>query len=119
MSKIAEQKALEEYPKETYYDRDVCDYIDVNATRRDGYIKGYDQAMQDMVKDSDYLKYLSDNEGYAYACGCRKTMQDLSEKAIIAYCGVCKMPNCVMQNQKEICPYLSKFRRCLESLLNN
>ena len=90
MSKISEQKALEEYPKETYYDRDVCDYIDVNATRRDGYIKGYDQAMQDFL-----------------------------ENAIIAYCEVCKMPNCVMQKQKEICPYLSKFRRCLNSLLNN
>lgn len=48
MSKISEQKALEGYPKETYYDRDVCDYVDVNATRRDGYIKGYDQALCDI-----------------------------------------------------------------------
>jgi hypothetical protein len=48
--KISEEKALEEYPKETYYDRDVCDYVDVNATRRDAYIKGYDQAMKDFFE---------------------------------------------------------------------
>ena len=57
MSKISEQKALEEYPKETYYDRDVCDYVDVNATRRDGFIKGYDQAMKDFLEKAEgYLK---------------------------------------------------------------
>lgn len=33
------EKALEEYPKETYYDRDICDYVDINAKERDGYIK--------------------------------------------------------------------------------
>lgn len=59
MNKISEQKALEEYPKETYYDRDVCDYVDVNATRRDGYIKGYEQAMQDFLEKAS--KYLFDN----------------------------------------------------------
>ena len=69
MSKISEQKALEEYPKETYYDRDVCDYIDVNATRRDGYIKGYDQAMQDFLEKAcewlkSYRQETSDKTGY-------------------------------------------------------
>ena len=57
MSKIAEQKALEEYPKETYYDRDVCDYVDINAEKRDGYIKDYDQAIQDFLEKAEmYLK---------------------------------------------------------------
>lgn len=50
MSKISEQKALEVYPRETYYDRDVCDYVDINAVKRDGYIEGYDQAMQDFIE---------------------------------------------------------------------
>ena len=80
MSKIAEQKALEEYPivpdnnalitQETF-----------NVSRRVGYIKGYDQAMQDMARDAEKLQYLSDEFGYAYACGCEKTMQDFMEKA--------------------------------------
>ena len=81
MSKISEQKALEAYQYGCHT------FVE---SKREGYIKGYDQAMPDFL-----------------------------EKAIIAYCEVCKMPNCVMQNQKEICPYLSKFRKCLKSLLNN
>jgi hypothetical protein len=69
MSKIAEKKALEVYPPE-------------NGTlyQRLGYVKGYDQAIQDMVKDSDHFEYLSDEMGYAYACGCRKTKQDFMGK---------------------------------------
>lgn len=62
MSKIAEQKALEAYPEiegsETYFDRDyICTKpIDLNRQRREGYVKGYDQAMQDfLVKASKYL----------------------------------------------------------------
>ena len=79
MSKIAEDKALKAYPIQPspYYGGNE----DVNLKYRFGFVKGYDQAIQDMVKDSDHLKYLSDNEGYAYACGCRKTMQDFLEKA--------------------------------------
>lgn len=57
MKEISEQKALEAYPKETYYDRDVCDYVDVNATRRDGYIKGYDQAFQDFLDKAEEFFY--------------------------------------------------------------
>lgn len=33
------KKALEEYPKETYYDRDMCDYVDINSKGRNGYIE--------------------------------------------------------------------------------
>lgn len=87
MSKIAEKKALEAYPEiegsETYFDRDyICTKpIDLNQQRRKGYIKGYDQAMQDLLKDANQYMYLSDEIGYAYACGCRKTMQDFLDKA--------------------------------------
>lgn len=55
MSKITEQKALEEYPinEDNYW----------NKFKREGYIKGYDQAMQDfMEKDEDFL-YLQLNNG--------------------------------------------------------
>lgn len=76
MSKIAEEKALEAYPNPQ-----ILPGFDSNKHYREGYIVGYDQAMQDIVKDSDRLKYLSDEMGYAYACGCRKTMQDFLEKA--------------------------------------
>lgn len=41
MSKIAEQKALEAYPRK--YD----DLIDTNVDRRIGYRQGYSQAMRD------------------------------------------------------------------------
>lgn len=41
MSKISEQKALEEYPKS---------YVDENISSREGYAKGYDQAMQDFLE---------------------------------------------------------------------
>ena len=33
------KKALEAYPKETYYDRDMCDYVDINSEGRNGYIE--------------------------------------------------------------------------------
>lgn len=65
MSKIAEQKALETYPEiegsETYFDRDyICTKpIDLNKQRRQGYIKGYEQAMQDFMEKAS--KYLFDN----------------------------------------------------------
>ena len=56
MSKIAEKKALGTYPEiegsETYFDRDyICTKpIDLNRQRREGYVKGYDQAMQDFME---------------------------------------------------------------------
>lgn len=59
MSKIAEQKALETYPEiegsETYFDRDyICTKpIDLNKQRRQGYIKGYEQAMQDFLDKAE------------------------------------------------------------------
>lgn len=72
MSKIAEKKALKEYPKDYAYakcDEDETNYceidsdgikwlkVDINKTNRDCYIKGYDQAMQDfMEKACDYLQ---------------------------------------------------------------
>lgn len=43
MSKIAEQKALEEYPP-TPLNESLVDY---NSFKRTFYAKGYDQAMQD------------------------------------------------------------------------
>ena len=81
MSKIAEQKALEAYPICNCYNEQCMMQEDVNLESRIGYEEGYDQAMQDMVKDSEHFQYLSDEMGYAYACGCRKTMQDFLEKA--------------------------------------
>lgn len=79
MSKIAEKKALEAYPIAYYRNGGGID--DANASDRAVYEEGYDQAMQDMGKDSERLKYLSDEMGYAYACGCKKTMQDFLERA--------------------------------------
>lgn len=72
MSKIAEKKALEAYPEieglETYFDRDyICTKpIDLNQQRRKGYIKGYDQAMQDFLEKAEKIlterMYFSDDE---------------------------------------------------------
>ena len=55
MSKIAEQKALEAYPilfsERNGYDNTFKD-------RRESYIKGYDQAMQDFLEKAErYLNY--------------------------------------------------------------
>lgn len=58
--KISEKKALETYPEiegsETYFDRDyICTKpIDLNKQRRQGYIKGYEQAMQDFLEKACY-----------------------------------------------------------------
>lgn len=55
MSKIAEKKALEAYPKapSPYYDDHI---LDRNVNCRVGYIKGYDQAMQD-IKEFFYDRF--------------------------------------------------------------
>lgn len=56
MIKISEQKALEEYPIK------IRRAMDSNRNHRAGYIKGYDQAMQDFLeKACDWLKH---TEGY-------------------------------------------------------
>lgn len=83
MSKIAEKKALEAYPVVNIPDEDTLGFMeyDKNEQLRVGYQQGYDQAMQDLLKDANQYMYLSDEIGYAYACGCRKTMQDFMEKA--------------------------------------
>ena len=54
MSKISEQKALEAYPESLYIG--YPDSWSRYKTLREGYIKGYDQAMQDfMEKACDWL----------------------------------------------------------------
>lgn len=49
MSKIAEQKAMEEYPipKEEEYSTAFITRETFNSSKREGYIKGYSQAMRD------------------------------------------------------------------------
>lgn len=83
MSKISEQKALKAYPIDIIPDDDTMGFTssDRNEIIRLGYQQGYDQAMQDLLKDANQYMYLSDEIGYAYACGCKKTMQDFLEKA--------------------------------------
>lgn len=56
MKNLAEQKALEAYPKapSPYYDDHI---LDRNVNCRVGYIKGYDQAMQDFLEKA--YKYLA------------------------------------------------------------
>lgn len=58
MSKISEQKALEEYP--------INDDNFWNKFKREGYIKGYDQAMQDFLEKAEKIlterMYFSDDE---------------------------------------------------------
>lgn len=81
MSKIAEKRALEAYPICNCYNEQCMMQEDVNFESRIGYEKGYDQAIQDLLTDANQYMYLSDEIGYAYASGCRKTMQDFLEKA--------------------------------------
>lgn len=65
MSKIAHEKALERYPEDYAYSRlddDAVDYteidgdgvkwmkVDTNKTAREGYTKGYNQAMSDIKR---------------------------------------------------------------------
>lgn len=56
MSKTAEQKALEAYPP--HYQKLAGDgYFDMSLEKREGYIRGYDQAMQDFLeKACEWLK---------------------------------------------------------------
>lgn len=55
MSKIAEQKALEAYPIDIIPDDDTMGFTssDRNEIIRLGYIKGYDQAMQDFMEKAE------------------------------------------------------------------
>lgn len=56
MGKIAEQKSFEAYPP--HWQNLAGDgYYDMSLERREGYAKGYDQALQDfMEKACDYLQ---------------------------------------------------------------
>lgn len=56
MSKIAEQKALEAYPDTTTFRLDI---EDKNKPKREGYIKGYDQALEDFLEKAE--KWIEDN----------------------------------------------------------
>lgn len=60
MSKIAEIKAFDRYPK----DRKGCLY----DIARNEYIKGYDQAMQDFMEKAEKFLYLQLNNG-SIECG--------------------------------------------------
>jgi hypothetical protein len=77
MSKIAEQKALEAYPP--------CinsNGFDLAEARREGYIKGYDKAMQDIF---DYIEAhipcgeLSSGDVRGFINECKNYMQNESE----------------------------------------
>ena len=58
MSKISEQKALEAYPlpKEESYSASFINQETFNSSKRIGYIKGYDTAIQD-IKEFIYDKF--------------------------------------------------------------
>ena len=65
MSKISEQKALEAYPP--HYQKLAGDgYFDMSLEKREGYIRGYDQAFQDFVEKAEKIlterMYFSDDE---------------------------------------------------------
>lgn len=73
MSKISEQKALKAYPilfsERNGYDNTFKD-------RRESYIKGYDQAIQDFL---EYLKYCST---FTYSNGYKRIDDDLYNKLV-------------------------------------
>lgn len=56
MSKIAEQKALEAYPKvNPPYHTSIEAQVNVeHAYKREGYIQGYDEAMQDYFNEDSF-----------------------------------------------------------------
>lgn len=58
MSKISEQKALEAYPDKYIHLPFGINIADINDFKREGYVKGYDQAMQDFLEKAEmYLRY--------------------------------------------------------------
>lgn len=64
MSKIAEKKALEEFPIDIVPDEDTLGFTesDRNEIPRLGYTKGYDQAMQDFLENAcEWLKENSES----------------------------------------------------------
>jgi hypothetical protein len=65
MSKIAEEKALEAYPKalSPYYGDDI---LDRNINCRAGYVKGYDTAMQDFLEKA--CEWLEDTQLENFIC---------------------------------------------------
>lgn len=74
MSKIAEQKALEAYPKAYYRNGGGID--DANVSDRAVYEEGYDQAMQDFLEkagkffNKNLQDYFTAHKYYVYGyCG--------------------------------------------------
>ena len=65
MSKIAEQKALEEYPEIRIYEPNY----DENVEHREGYIKGYDQAVQDFLEKAEKWLEPTFKSIAGYNCG--------------------------------------------------
>ena len=67
MTKLAEQKALEAYPTPLDNDPFISKGF-VEEKNREGYIKGYDQAMQDFLEKAEEFLYLQLNNG-SIECG--------------------------------------------------
>lgn len=83
MSKIAEKKALEEYPlpKEESESTAFINQETFNVSKRTGYIKGYDQATQDFLeKACEWLKhaegYIITSEGGDSSIDCTLFIED-------------------------------------------
>ena len=70
MSKIAEKKALEEYPlpQEESESTAFINQETFNVSKRTGYIKGYNQAVQDFLEKAEEFLYLQLNNG-SIECG--------------------------------------------------
>ena len=70
MSKISEQKALEVYPKsnEEPYSTGFINQETFNVSKRTGYIKGYDQAMQDFLEKA--CEWLNENQDIYFGTSC-------------------------------------------------
>ena len=93
MSKIAEQKALEAYPraKEEPYSTGFINKETLNSSKREGYIAGYDQAMKDIqeqaeksvIEKSNGEVTIEDLVAYnqGFKTGRELAMQDFLEKA--------------------------------------
>ena len=71
MSKIAEKKALEEYPEvNPPYRTNIEAQVNVeHAYKREGYIKGYDQAMQDFMEKAEKWLEPTFKNIAGYNCG--------------------------------------------------
>ena len=66
MSKIAEEKALEEYPLLKEEPSSLISQETFNSAKRTGYIVGYGQAMQDFLEKT--CEWLKDNSKKYVVC---------------------------------------------------